>query len=276
MVRVLICDDQVIVCEGLRAILGTSPEVEVVGVANNGAEALELVPAAHPDLILMDLKMPVMNGIQATRLVRERYPHIFVLVLTTYDADEWVFDAIRSGASGYLLKDTPHKELIQAILGTVSGKTHVDPLVAGKLFSQVAQSSPQPDTGVIGHLSDRELDVLRLLARGYNNATIAQQLFLSEGTIRNYVSTIFTKLGVADRTQAAVLAIRAGVVDLREIRTRVCFPKTVGPFRWPATSGVRRAGTGSARCPAEHGRQSPPRWILSSASTTQRGTPPTP
>jgi len=216
MVRVLICDDQVIVCEGLRAILGTSPDVEVVGVAYNGAEALELISTTLPDLVLMDLKMPVMNGIQATRLIRERFPQVYVLVLTTYDADEWVFDAIRSGASGYLLKDTPHKELIQAIQGTVSGRTHVDPVVAGKLFSQIAQSSPKPDVGVIDQLSDRELDVLRLLARGHNNATIAQQLFLSEGTIRNYVSTIFTKLGVSDRTQAAVLAIRAGIADLGE------------------------------------------------------------
>ncbi len=215
MIRVLICDDQSIVCEGLRAILSTSEEVEVVGVAYNGSEALEMIPNTLPDLVLMDLKMPVMNGVQATRAIRERYPDIFVLVLTTYDADEWVFDAIRSGASGYLLKDAPHKDLIQAIKGTVGGKTHVDPAVAGKLFNQIALSTPQPDQQIIQLLSDRELGVLRLMARGFNNASIAQQLYLSEGTVRNYVSTVFDKLGVADRTQAAVLAIRAGVVDLR-------------------------------------------------------------
>ncbi|MEA4908459.1 MAG: response regulator transcription factor [Chloroflexi bacterium] len=211
MIRVLICDDQSIVCEGLRAILGTAPDVEVVGVAYNGAEAVELVPTLKPDLVLMDLKMPEMNGIQATRLIRERYPQVYVLVLTTYDADDWVFDAIRSGAAGYLLKDTPRSELIQAIQGTVSGKTHVDPQVAGKLFNRVAQTTPPSSSGVLEALSDRELDVLRLLARGYNNTSIAQQLFLSEGTVRNYVSSIFDKLGVSDRTQAAILALNAGL-----------------------------------------------------------------
>jgi DNA-binding NarL/FixJ family response regulator len=211
MIRVLICDDQVVVCEGLRAILGTVPEVEVVGIANNGSEALELIPTLKPDLILMDLKMPEMNGIQATRLVRERYPQVKVLVLTTYDADEWVFDAIRSGADGYLLKDTPREGLIAALKGTVAGATHVDPQVAGKLFRRVSQGGPPPDQASLDLLGDREKEVLRLLARGYTNPEIAQRLFLSEGTVRNYVSSIFSKLGVTDRTQAAVLALRAGL-----------------------------------------------------------------
>ena len=213
MIRVLICDDQNIVCEGLRAILSTATDIEVVGVANNGAEALEMIPQKNPDLVLMDLKMPEMNGIQATRLIRERHTAIHVLVLTTYDLDEWVFDAIRNGAAGYLLKDTPREELIRAIKGTVSGKTHVDPEVAGKLFSHIAQGITQPDSTLFAKLSDRELDVLRLVARGYNNTTIAEKLFLSEGTVRNYVSTIFTKLGVTDRTQAAILALRGGLAE---------------------------------------------------------------
>ena len=213
MIRVLICDDQNIVCEGLRAILSTATDIEVVGVANNGAEALEMIPQKKPDLVLMDLKMPEMNGIQATRLIRERHTAIHVLVLTTYDLDEWVFDAIRNGAAGYLLKDTPREELIRAIKGTVSGKTHVDPEVAGKLFSHIAQGITQPDSTLFAKLSDRELDVLRLVARGYNNTTIAEKLFLSEGTVRNYVSTIFTKLGVTDRTQAAILALRGGLAE---------------------------------------------------------------
>jgi len=213
VIRVLICDDQNIVCEGLRAILSTATDIEVVGVANNGAEALEMIPQKNPDLVLMDLKMPEMNGIQATRLIRERHTAIHVLVLTTYDLDEWVFDAIRNGAAGYLLKDTPREELIRAIKGTVSGKTHVDPEVAGKLFSHIAQGITQPDSTLFAKLSDRELDVLRLVARGYNNTTIAEKLFLSEGTVRNYVSTIFTKLGVTDRTQAAILALRGGLAE---------------------------------------------------------------
>jgi NarL family two-component system response regulator LiaR len=216
MIRVLICDDQTIVSEGLRVILGTDSEIEVVGIANDGAEALELVPQVEPDIVLMDLKMPVMNGIQATRLIHEQYPNVRVLVLTTYDADEWVFDAIRGGAAGYLLKDTPRDELIAAVKGTVAGKTHVDPSVAGKLFAQVSQGAPSLDTSIAESLTERERDVLRLLARGLNNTDIAERLYLSEGTVRNYVSSIFAKLGVSDRTQAAVIALRYGLADLSE------------------------------------------------------------
>ncbi len=214
MIRVLICDDQDVVTEGLRVILGASPEIEVVGVAHDGAEAVALVGQRRPDVVLMDLKMPGVNGIQATRQIGERYPDVRVLVLTTYDADEWVFDAIRSGARGYLLKDTPRQELIAAIRGTAEGKTHVDPAVAGRLFAHVAQGPALAvDTSAIQALSERELEVLRLLARGLSNADIAARLYLSEGTVRNYVSAILSKLDVADRTQAAVLALRYGLVD---------------------------------------------------------------
>ena len=214
MVRVLICDDQDIVREGMQAILKTAPEIEVVGVARDGAEALEMIPATQPQVVLMDLKMPGMNGIQATREIRARFSQVHVLVLTTYDADEWVFDAIRSGAAGYLLKDTPREQLLAAIKGTAEGKTHVDPNIAGKLFSQVSQAPAAVDSTIADSLSERERDVLRLLAQGLSNADIAAQLFLSEGTVRNYVSTIFVKLGVTDRTQAAVLALRYGLADL--------------------------------------------------------------
>ncbi len=213
-VRLLICDDQAIMCEGLRAILAAAPQIQVVGVAHHGAEALEQVEALHPDLVLMDLKMPVMNGIQATRAIRARYPQVKVLVLTTYDLDEWVIDAVRSGASGYLLKDTPQEELVRAVVDTMNGKSFIDPQVAGKLLNLVAQQ-PAPLTAensdLVSHLSEREREVLGKLARGLNNAEIAQALFLSEGTVKNYVSLIFTKLGVTDRTQAAILAMRAGL-----------------------------------------------------------------
>jgi two-component system, NarL family, response regulator LiaR len=217
-IRVLICDDQTIVCEGIRAILSTAAEIEVVGVAYNGAEALALIPSVHPNLVLMDLKMPEMNGIQATRAIRERYHDIHVLVLTTYDADEWVIDAIRGGAQGYLLKDTPREELIQAIVDTVNGLVHLDPQVAGKIIDQVARQpvSTAPDRSMIDRLSQREREVLRLLARGMNNTEIAQILYLSDGTIKNYVSIILDKLGVTDRTQAAILAIRAGLNGMEE------------------------------------------------------------
>ena len=216
MIRVLICDDQVVVREGLRAILSTAPGIEVVGEASDGDEALELVPQTQPDVVLMDLKMPGMNGVQATRAICDHYPDVRVLVLTTYDADEWVFDAIRSGAAGYLLKDTPRAGLIAAIKGTAAGKTHVDPAVAGRLFAQVAQVAAPPQTSIADGLSPRELDVLRLLARGLSNADIAQRLYLSEGTVRNYVSAILSKLDVSDRTQAAVLALRHGLAGVNE------------------------------------------------------------
>jgi DNA-binding NarL/FixJ family response regulator len=216
MIRVLICDDQEVVREGLRVILNSAPGLEVVGMAQDGAEALDLIPQTTPDLVLMDLKMPGMNGIQATRQIRNHYPQVRVLVLTTYDADEWVFDAIRSGAAGYLLKDTSGEALIAAVKGTVEGKTHVDPTVAGKLFTQINQGSTSPDTAIAAELSERERDVLRLLARGLSNADIAGQLHLSEGTVRNYVSAVFAKLGVSDRAQAAIMALRHGLADVNK------------------------------------------------------------
>ncbi|HOU00610.1 MAG TPA: response regulator transcription factor [Anaerolineaceae bacterium] len=217
MIKVLICDDQEIVCEGLQRILETDEEISVVGISHNGIEALEQIEKTKPNLVLMDLKMPEMNGIIATRKIHEKHPDTSVLILTTFDDDEWLFDAIRSGASGYLLKDRPRSELINAIKGTVSGGSYVDPAVAGKLLNNVAQSIPQHSLSIDILLSDRELEVLRLLAMGLSNADIAKRLFLSEGTIRNYTSAIFAKLNVSDRTQAAVVALRTGLVDVNKL-----------------------------------------------------------
>lgn len=213
VIRLLVCDDQDIVCEGLKAMFAPVPQIDVVGIAKNGVEALDLTRRLHPDLVLMDLKMPKMNGVQATRAIREKFPEVRVLVLTTYDADEWVLNAIRNGAAGYLLKDTPQEELVKAILDTVKGWNPIDPQVAGKILDHVAQQtpSPYPDQKLVSQLSEREREVLRLLASGLGNSEIAKTLFLSEGTVKNYVSMIFSKLGVADRTQAAILAIRAGL-----------------------------------------------------------------
>ena len=213
MIRVLICDDQDVVREGLRAILSTVPHIEVTGMACDGAEAVEAVEKSPPDVVLMDLNMPGVNGIQATRKINEKFPTVHVLALTTYDADEWIFDAIRAGASGYLLKGTPRAGLIKAIEGTAVGQTYVDPNVAGKLFTHVADTKVVHDSTVTESLAPRELEILRLIAKGRSNTEIAAQLFLSEGTVRNYVSGIFAKLGVTDRTQAAVIALRHGLVD---------------------------------------------------------------
>lgn len=213
MIRVLICDDQDVVREGLHAILRTATGITVIGVAGDGASAVDLAIQHQPDIVLMDLNMPGMTGIQATRLIRAQAPAVRVLALTTYDADEWVFDAIRAGASGYLLKDTPRAGLIKAIEGTCAGQTFVDPSVAGKLFNHVAHSQVPVNTTIANSLNAREREILKLLAHGLGNGEIAARLFLSEGTVRNYVSSIFTKLNVSDRTQAAVIALRYGLAD---------------------------------------------------------------
>ncbi len=209
--RVIICDDQAIIRDGLELLLKLESDIDVVGLARDGAEAVALAAQKNPDLVLMDLKMPGVNGVEATRQIRTHHPTVKVLVLTTYDDDEWVFDAIRAGASGYLLKDTPREAVIDAIRGTVEGKSFVDPLVAGKLLEQVSSKKTQPQSLITDKLTRREVDVLRFLARGLNNADIAAQLHLSEGTVRNHVSAIFAKLNISDRTQAAIMAIRHGL-----------------------------------------------------------------
>ena len=215
MIRVLICDDQTVVREGLAAILSTDPEIEVAGLASNGREALDLLQETQPDVVLMDLKMPVMNGVQTTQHLRRAHPEVNVLVLTTYADDQWVLDAVRAGAAGYLLKDTRRDALLDAIKGTAEGKTYLDPAVAGKLTQQVASGvapaqHPEPQ---LDPFTEREQEVLNLLAQGHNNPEIADRLHLARGTVRNYVSAILQKLGVSDRTQAAVVAVQRGLID---------------------------------------------------------------
>ncbi len=215
MYKIVICDDQKIVCEGLQTIISADPELEVVGTAYDGEEVLDLIASTHPDLVLMDLKMPNMNGVLATRKIKEDYSDIYVLVLTTYDDDEWIFDAIRSGAAGYLLKDTPPTELIRSIKGTLEGMSFIDPQVAGKLLSEYADNFGKSQPPSHYTFTERERDILGLLSNGYSNAEIAKKLFLAEGTVRNYTSVLLKKLGVSDRTQAAILAIRYGLVPTK-------------------------------------------------------------
>jgi len=216
MVRVLICDDQTVVREGLAAILSTDPEIEVVGLAGDGREALDLVAETSPDVVLMDLKMPGLNGVQATQRLSREYPTVYVLVLTTFADDAWVLDSIRAGASGYLLKDTRRDELVAAIKGTAEGKSFLDPSVAGKVMQRVATMPAATSQPTLEGFTERELDVVRLLAEGHSNPEIARRLHLAPGTVRNYVSVILQKLGVSDRTQAAVVALKRGLVDRDE------------------------------------------------------------
>lgn len=215
--KVLICDDQAIVRDGLELLLKLEKDFEVVGVAQDGAQAVELAERLKPDLVLMDLMMPGVNGVEATRQIHNAHPEIKILVLTTFDDDEWVFDAIRAGASGYLLKDTPRNRVIEAIRGTVAGKSFVDPAVAGKLLEHAASPQALPATQITGKLTEREIEVLRLIGNGLNNSDIAGRLHLSEGTVRNHVSAVLLKLGVSDRTQAAILAIRHGLDQIQPL-----------------------------------------------------------
>jgi DNA-binding NarL/FixJ family response regulator len=209
--RVIICDDQDIVRDGLELLLKLETDIEVVGMASDGAEALDLAIKERPDLVLMDLKMPVMNGVDATRGIRAKCPEVRVLVLTTYGADEWVMGALRAGASGYLLKDAPREQVLDAIRGTVEGKTFIDPSIAGTVLDEARGVSRKPAALITDKLTQRETQVLRLLARGLTNEGISQELFLSEGTVRNHISSIVSKLNVEDRTQAAILAVQHGL-----------------------------------------------------------------
>ena len=217
-VDVIICDDQEIVREGLKTILDSDKGIRVTATAEDGEDLFRRIEAVGvPDLVLMDLKMPMMNGIQATRRLRNRHPETKILVLTTYDDDQWVVDAIRSGASGYLLKDTPRIDLIDAVKGTVAGQSFVDPSIAGKVLAMAAGTMPRIPESSVPDIRPREKQILILIARGLSNADIAAELYLSEGTVRNYASALFTRIGVTDRTQAAIAALRYGIIGLDDI-----------------------------------------------------------
>lgn len=175
MCRILICDDQRVVREGLAAILSTEPGFAVVGLAAQGEEAVALAESLGPDIVLMDLKMPVLNGIQATRKLKDRFPRLPVLVLTTFAEDEWLFDAIRAGAAGYLLKDSGKDDLVRAIRGTLEGQSFIDPSLAGKLFRRIARPEEEAAKSAL-ELTGREKDILRLLVKGRSNPQIAREL----------------------------------------------------------------------------------------------------
>jgi DNA-binding NarL/FixJ family response regulator len=215
-IKVIVCDDQEIVRQGLSTILNADPIIEVIATATDGEDLLGKIDQCTPDLILMDLKMPIMDGVQATRQIRQRYTEIKVLVLTTYDDEEWVLAAIHAGANGYLLKDTPSEKLRTAIVDTITGKMHLDPTVAGKVVQNLSATN-YPVQKADFSLTDREEEILGLMAQGLSNSDIARTLFLSEGTVRNYTSHLFTKLGVNDRTQAVIAALRYGLVDFNDL-----------------------------------------------------------
>jgi DNA-binding NarL/FixJ family response regulator len=215
-IKVLIADDHVFYREGVRALLGSAPGIEVIGEANNGDEAISQTTDLKPDVILMDLKMPGMNGIDATRRIRESNSEVGVLVITMFDDDDSVFAAMRAGARGYLLKDADKDEVVRAIAAVERGEAIFSPAIAQRMmqyFSMPSASSKKNQPGEFDELTERELEILILISHGHNNAMIANKLSLSIKTVQNYVSSILTKLQVADRSQAIVRAREAGLGD---------------------------------------------------------------
>jgi DNA-binding NarL/FixJ family response regulator len=207
-VKVMIVDDHAIVREGLTMLLSEENDIEVVGKARNGLDSLTRISHLQPDVVLMDLVMPEMDGIAATTQIRQKYPHCQVLVLTSFAEDQRVPDAIQAGAIGYLLKDVLKADLMRAIHAAARGEPTLHPEAQRQLMQQVIAPTPP---NLLEALTDREMDVLRLIARGNSNKEIAADLHLTEGTVKGYVSTILGKLQVADRTQAALYAVKHGV-----------------------------------------------------------------
>jgi DNA-binding NarL/FixJ family response regulator len=215
MIRVVLVDDQAMVRAGFRMILETEADVTVVGEASDGHEAIELVARSVPDVVLMDVRMPRMDGIEATRRIVASGSGARVLMLTTFDLDDYVFAALRAGASGFLLKDAPAEQLVNAVRVIADGDALLAPSVTRLLIDEVSRR-PLVDADVVapglGDLTERELEVLRLIARGMSNGEIAGELYLGEATVKTHVGRVLTKLGVRDRVQAVVLAYESGVV----------------------------------------------------------------
>ena len=214
-IRVLIVDDHEIVRQGIRAILGESEDIEVVGEARDGLAAIQQVELTKPDVILMDLIMPNMDGVEAIRRITNQQPEVRILVITTYSGDDMVFPAIKAGADGYLLKDAGAGHLVQAIRQVHSGEPSLNPDIARKLMQEISQ--PKPANPTPDPLTPREEEVLGLLAKGLENHEIADQLVIAEVTVRSHISRILDKLHLANRVQATLYAMREGLVDMDDV-----------------------------------------------------------
>ncbi|HAL46852.1 MAG: response regulator transcription factor [SAR202 cluster bacterium] len=227
MIKILIVDDHIMVRDGLASMLGRQQDFAVVGEAENGREAVQKAEELNPDVILMDLRMPEMTGVEAMKAIGERDPEAKFIVLTTYDSDEYIFDAIEAGARGYLLKDTSREELFNAVRSVHKGESQIEPGVATKVLTRLAQLSRQgsePSPSEI--LSDREIEVLQLIARGSANKQIAADLTISESTVKTHVANIFQKLDVGHRTEAVTQALQRGIIK----RSFLPHPRDWGAF----------------------------------------------
>jgi DNA-binding NarL/FixJ family response regulator len=215
MIRVLLCDDQALVRSGFRMILDARDDLEVVGEAEDGVQAIALARKLEPDVILMDVRMPELDGVEATRRLVTAGSRARVLILTTFDLDEYVYEAIRAGASGFLLKDVQPSQLVDAIRVVAAGEALLAPSVTRRLLDRFVDTLPNGDQGPppgLELLTERELEVLKLLAQGLSNAELAERLFLSETTVKSHISSVLRKLNLRDRVQAVVLAYEAGLV----------------------------------------------------------------
>lgn len=215
-IRILLVDDQALFREGLHTLLSVHDDLQVVGEASNGQEAIEAVKKLTPDVVLMDLRMPVLNGVAATRQISESKSNSRVIVLTTFDDDDYVFDGLRAGAVGYLLKDVPSAKLVEAIRAAARGESFLQPSVAAKVVAEFSRMTEpkkdDPQQALVEPLSSRELEILGVLATGASNREIANELYITEGTVKNHVTNILGKLGVRDRTQAALKAKEMGLI----------------------------------------------------------------
>lgn len=214
-IRLLLVDDQRLMRDGLRILLELESDFKVIGEAENGAEALEAYRQFSPDVVLMDIRMPVMDGVDATRRLREEDPNSKVIILTTFDDNEYVFEGLRAGALGYLLKDVSGEELADAIRKVSAGGSMIEPSVARKVvaeFARLAPATSETQKELIEPLSEREIEILKLVSQGLTNKEIAAKLYLAEGTVKNYVTSILQKIDARDRTQAAIRARELGLL----------------------------------------------------------------
>lgn len=224
MTRVLLVDDQTLIRQGIRLLLMTEPGMDVVGEAANGHEALEKVEALRPDVVLMDIRMPEMDGVAATREIAAHYPETGVIILTTFDDEEFIFEGLRAGARGYLLKDISSEEMAEAVRVVSGGGALIQPSITRKVLSEFArlagataprpvQNVPTKATGLAEPLTEREIEVLRCIAEGLSNREIAERLVITEGTVKNHVSNLIAKLNIRDRTQALIKARELHLIE---------------------------------------------------------------
>ena len=212
MIKILLADDQDILTEGLKLILGAEEDIEIAGIANNGKKTYDLCRLRKPDVVLMDIQMPEVNGVEATAMIKKDFPQIKIIVLTTFNDDEYIYDALKNGASGYLLKDTSPTEILRAVRTVYNGGALIQSEVAVKVIDQFSRLANETADKHIDPraklLTDRETEICRLIAEGKNNQEIGEELFLSTGTVKNHISRVLIKLDLRDRTQLAVFTIK--------------------------------------------------------------------